>query len=314
MKKVILGVVALVAILGAVSYQGDKPLDELKAKYGAAPSTYMDVLGMSVHVRDEGPRNDPMPIVLIHGTGSSLHTFEGWAEALRTERRVIRFDIPGFGLTGPHPEKDYRMVRYTEFVAAMLDALKVEKAIVGGNSLGGEIAWNTAVDYPNKVSALILVDAAGYPLELRDIPLGFKLAATPWLKPMVVNTLPKAVTESSVKNVYGDPSKVTPELVDRYWNLALRPGNREALGQRLAVALDVEPERVKKIQVPTLILWGAKDKLIPPVNADKFKADIPAPTELVIFPELGHVPQDEDAAQSVAPVKKWLAGLAAAAK
>lgn len=309
MKKILLAVLVVVGLTGALSYQPDLPLEEVKAKYGAAPSTFVEVLGMTVHVRDEGPRNDPNPIVLIHGTGSSLHTFEGWAEALRGERRVIRFDIPGFGLTGPHPEQDYRMSRYTEFVNAMLDALKVDKAIVGGNSLGGEIAWNTAVDYPKRVSALILVDAAGYPLELRDIPIGFKLAATPWLKPITTNTLPRAVTEASVKNVYGDPSKVTPELVDRYWTIALRPGNREALGQRLAIALDVEPERVKKIQAPTLILWGGQDRLIPPVNAEKFKADIPAPTQLVIFPELGHVPQDEDPKQSVAPVKTWLAEL-----
>ena len=80
---------------------------------------------MQFHVRDEGPRDDPAPIVLLHGTSSSLHTWEGWVAGLRQQHRVITFDLPGFGLTGPAPDADYSIEAHVRHVLAVLDHLGV---------------------------------------------------------------------------------------------------------------------------------------------------------------------------------------------
>src|SRR5690606_28609769 len=119
--------------------------------------------GMQVHVRDEGPRDDRRPIVLIHGTSASLHTWDGWVAALAGQRRVIRFDLPGFGLTGPAPDNNYTVERYADFTVRVMNALAVSRAVVGGNSLGGEVAMETALRAPERVAGLVLVDSAGYP-------------------------------------------------------------------------------------------------------------------------------------------------------
>jgi pimeloyl-ACP methyl ester carboxylesterase len=285
-------------------------LQSLQARWAPAPSQFIALQGMQVHLRDEGPRNDPEPIVLIHGTSASLHTWDGWSDALKGQRRVIRMDLPGFGLTGPAPDGDYRMTRYADFIAALLDQLGVRRAVLAGNSLGGGIAWRTAVQHPERVSRLVLVDASGYPLQSTSVPLGFRLAQIDWLKPVMGQLLPRRMIESSVRNVYADPGKVTPELVDRYYELTLRAGNRESLTQRIKLReTDAQSAGViPTIQQPTLILWGAQDRLIPEPSGQRFHKEI-AGSQYVVFDGLGHVPQEEDPARSVAPVLKFL-GLA----
>ncbi len=138
----------------------DKPVSALTARWAQPPSRFLPVGAMQVHLRDEGPRDDPTPIVLLHGTADSLHTWDGWSAALRTQRRVIRFDLPGFGLTGPHPHADYSIDADVRFVLAVLDQLGVHSVVLGGNSLGGQIAWQTAIAQPQRVRQLVLVDAA----------------------------------------------------------------------------------------------------------------------------------------------------------
>ncbi|WP_395685512.1 alpha/beta fold hydrolase [Caenimonas koreensis] len=310
---VLLSLVALVLAGIAASWAPDKPAAELAAKWATPPSQFIELQGMQVHLRDEGPRDDPLPIVLLHGTSASLHTWEGWASALRGNRRVIRVDLPGFALTGPHPKDDYSTAAYVSFVRALADKLNVQRFVLAGNSLGGQIAWSTAAAMPDRVARLILVDASGYPMELlvgQVIPLGFKLAAIPWLQPVVRNSLPRSVVETSVRNVYGDPSKVTPQLVDVYYDMALREGNRRALSLRLAQGYTADTRQLAQLRMPTLILWGGKDKLIPREAAQWFARDI-AGSKLVMFEELGHVPHEEDAQRTVQEVVKFLAAPAA---
>lgn len=297
------GVFALAGVLA--TWAPDRSVQDLSARWATAPSQFMAVNGMQVHVRDEGPRDDPMPIVLLHGTSASLHTWDGWVESLRGQRRVIRFDLPGFGLTGPDPQGDYSLVAYVRFVGAMLDALGVRTCVLAGNSLGGQIAWETASALPQRVGKLILVDAAGYPLRSESVPLGFRVARLPGLRLLMEYVLPRGMVESSVRNVYGDPQKVTPALVDRYYELALRAGNRQALAQRLALAGYGDTQPIKALKLPTLILWGAKDRLIPLENGKRFASDI-AGSRLVVFDGLGHVPHEEDPQQTVAVVKAFL--------
>jgi pimeloyl-ACP methyl ester carboxylesterase len=302
----------LLLVLAAVLYWGwadDLPIEQLQSRWAAAPSQFVEVQGMSVHLRDEGPRDDPLPILLLHGTSASLHTWDGWADELGRQRRVIRVDLPGFGLTGPFPGGDYRMPQYTAFITSLLDKLGIERVVLAGNSLGGQIAWETALVAPQRVAKLILVDAAGFPLNSTSVPLGFRIARIPALADVVGRMLPRQMIESSLRNVYGNPDLVTPELVDRYYELTLRPGNREALVQRFSQRDDpqLNPPRISRIGVPTLIIWGGRDQLIPPVNADLFNAAIKG-SQLEIFPALGHVPQEEDPTATVAVVKKFLQG------
>lgn len=294
------GVVAVV-----LTWAPDKPVAELKARWAKEPSQFIALQGMQVHLRDEGPRTDPVPIVLLHGTSASLHTWQGWAEALRGQRRVIRFDLPGFALTGPQPQGDYSMDAYVRFVIGMMDRLGVQRFVLAGNSLGGQIAWSTAVAYPQRVDRLVLVDAAGYHFTPKDVPLGFRIARMPLLRPLMEHTLPRGLIEKSVKSVYGDPHKVVPALVDLYADMTLRAGNRHALALRLAQPMAAREEAIATLRLPTLILWGKQDRLIPPENGYRFARDIPG-SKLVMFEDLGHVPHEEDPARTVMMVKPFL--------
>ncbi|MGE5451066.1 MAG: alpha/beta fold hydrolase [Acidobacteriota bacterium] len=309
-SKVLAGVLALVLVGGAVgvskAWAPDRSVAELQAQYAPPPSQLVAIDGMTVHLRDEGPRDDPQPIVLLHGTSASLHTWEGWATALKGQRRIIRFDLPGFGLTGPSPDHQYTVQRYVRFITAVYDHLGLQHSVLGGNSLGGALAWETALAMPGRVDKLILVDAAGYPMQAQSVPIGFKLAQIESLKPVMSKLLPRGMVEASVRDVYGDPAKVTPELVDRYYDLTLREGNRAALSERFKQSVwGADAHLIPRIQQPTLILWGDRDRLIPPDQGQHFKQDI-ASSQLVVFPGLGHVPHEEDPAQTVAAVKTFL--------
>jgi pimeloyl-ACP methyl ester carboxylesterase len=299
--------VLLLAGFTALNWAPDRPVAELAARWAQPPSMFIDVAGMRVHVRDEGLRDDPVPIILLHGTSASLHTWDGWVRALEQDRRVIRVDMPGFGLTGPAPDDDYTIEAYVRFATAVLDHFGIEHCVLAGNSFGGWVAWETALAQPARVNALILVDSAGYSIRSESVPIGFRIARIPVLNRLMEVTLPRSMIESSVRNVYGDPAKVTPELVDRYYEITLRQGNRESLVQRFVQApLGVDEGRIKEIKVPTLILWGGRDRLIPLEYAGLFNRDISG-SELVVFDDLGHVPQEEDAARTVSAAKAFLA-------
>jgi pimeloyl-ACP methyl ester carboxylesterase len=192
------------------------------------------------------------------------------------------------------------------FMKATLDHFAIEHCVLVGNSFGGWIAWETALAEPGRVDRLVLVDAAGYPLDSVSVPIGFRVAKIPVLNQLVKVTLPRGLVESSLRNVYGDPSRVTPELVDRYFDLTTRAGNREALVQRFRQSPPgVDAPRIAGIRTPTLILWGGRDRLIPPVHAERFCRDI-AGSQVVTFDDLGHVPQEEDPERTLAVALPFL--------
>jgi len=298
------GVFAVAGIMA--TWAPDKSVQQLSGRWAQSPSQFIAVDGMQVHLRDEGPRDDPVPLVLLHGTSASLHTWDGWAQSLSGTRRVIRFDLPAFGLTGPQPQNDYSIAAYVRLVGHVMDTLGIQKFVLAGNSLGGQIAWGTALAMPERVSKLVLVDSAGYPLQSTSVPIGFRIARTPGLRVLMEHVLPRGVVDSSVRNVYGDPSKVTSELVDRYYDMTLRAGNRQALAFRLDQRLSGDEASIRNLKVPTLILWGAKDRLIPLDTARQFASDIQG-SRLVVFDDLGHVPQEENAEKTVEAFKAFLA-------
>jgi pimeloyl-ACP methyl ester carboxylesterase len=304
---ILLGLLALFVVLLATAWAPDRPVQALTARWAPSPSEFLPLQGMDVHLRDEGWLDDPRPLLLLHGTSASLHAWDGWVNALASDRRVLRVDLPGFGLTGPFPHDDYHIARYVQFIEALLDELGVQQAILAGNSFGGQVAWETALALPERVAALVLVDAAGYPLHPESVPVGFRIARSGWMRGLMRHMLPRGVIEGSLQNVYGNPSLVTEELVDRYYELTLRAGNRRALALRFQHA---QPEplrasRIPSLAMPTLVLWGELDRLIPLEHGLRFADEIPD-SRLVVFEGLGHVPHEEAPAPTVAEVLAFL--------
>lgn len=299
-----LGFLALLIVI--LFGHSDIPIEELKSKYTLESSEFLPMDGMNVHYTDEGDQSDSVPMVLIHGTGSSLHTFEGWTKKLKKRRRVIRPDLPGYGLTGPFPDRDYSMESYVNFLKVFLNQLEVDQCVLAGNSLGGGIAWRFAAEHPEKVHKLILIDATGYSDKAQSEPIAFEMAKVPVFKHAFRFITPRFVAKSSVENVYADKSLVTEELVDRYFELTLREGNRQAFVDRLAVEKDTTAsKKISSIEIPTLVLWGAEDQLIPVKSALRFHKDLPNDT-LVILPNPGHVPMEENPEESIEPVLAFL--------
>lgn len=300
---IIAGLVVLAVLL--FGYR-DRQVEELMPEYAGGASDFVEVMGMNVHFRDEGNPKDSLPLILLHGTGSSLHTFDSWTEELKKNKRVVRMDLPGFGLTGPFPGRSYSMDQYVGFLSSFLTARKINRCYLAGNSLGGQIAWQFTLKHPEAVDKLILIDAAGFPLKSRSVPLAFRMAGTPVINKLLTFITPRFVVESSVKNVYADKSKVTDQLVDRYFDLSLRAGNRQALIDRMQTHNDSnEVKRINTISQPTLILWGEEDGLIPAENAYRFERLLPNDT-LVMLQNSGHVPMEENPGQSLNALKAFI--------
>ena len=312
MRKLLLASLAIIVVASAAAiwhgWAPDRSVESLSERWAPAPSQFIEVAGLRVHVRDEGRADsDQTPLVLLHGTSASLHTWDGWVAALASERRIIRFDMPGFGLTGPVADNDYRIARYVNTTFAVMDALGIPRAVIAGNSLGGQIALEAALAQPERVAGLVLVDSGGYPFAPESMPIGFRLAQISWLKPVTTRLLPRYMVAASVYDVYGDPSRVTPELIDRYYELTLRAGNRAALAERMSQLGPSEDirARVAALTQPTLLMWGDQDRLIPPAVGKQMHQDIPG-SSWVSFADLGHVPQEEDAERTAAAAAAFL--------
>ena len=302
----------IMVVLGAYGYLyfiytvPDRPVAELSKRWAKPPSQFLTLSGMQVHFRDEGPKEDPLPVILIHGTSASLHTWDGWTDVLSKHHRVLRFDMQGFGLTGPHPQAKYRIEDYVDTLINLMDAIGIETAIVAGNSLGGYVAWSAAVLYPERVEKLVLVDTSGYSFKSESIPIGFRISQSPVLKYLIGDIMPKSMVRSSLENVYGNPEKITDDLVDRYFDLNIREGNRAALVKRFADTKAGQlTNRVNELNQPTLIIWGEQDRLIPISVGHRFNQEIQN-SQFISFSDLGHVPHEEDPQATVATVERFL--------
>ncbi len=296
------GLIVVVLILGALVWRfgaRDIPVEAL-ADLAPPPSKFVDLAGLHVHYRDEG--SGPA-VLLLHGTGDSLHTWEPWVAGLRDRYRVVTLDLPGFGLTGPRADQDYSISAYVDFLSLFADRIKLEKFALGGNSFGGELAWTFAARHPERLTALLLLDAAGYPIP--NPALVFRLARQPALSWLLAQLDPAMMVKKTLHDAFGDPSKVTPEMVDRYRRLALRAGNRDAFVARVKSAWHLHDDEVTKVTTPTLILWGSVDRLIPVANADLFMRDIPGARKIV-YDGVGHAPQAEIPARSLADAAAFL--------
>lgn len=292
-RLIIYGILGLI-VLGKTAISPDKTAEELYPIYAAAPSKFMEVDGRNIHYRDEGQGE---VIVLIHGTGASLHTWQAWAEELRKDYRVIRLDLPAYGLTGADPEKRYSSKDYVDLIDTFLTQLGVEKFHIGGNSLGGLVAWLYTSYHDEKVDKLLLLDPSGFPFD--TTPMVIQLAKTPVLNLFIRYFTPKGFIEKNLREVYYDQSLIEQATIDRYYDLTLYDKNRQAFIDRAYIEREDYTERLKEIKSPTLILWGEDDAWIPLGDAKKFKAALPQAV-VRIMPKTGHVPMEERPTESLA--------------
>jgi pimeloyl-ACP methyl ester carboxylesterase len=295
---IVLGLALLALGLG---FRSDRDPQELEMIYAAPPSSFVTVSGLRMHYRDRG--SGPA-ILLLHGSNSSLFTWEGWAQSLASSHRVVTMDLPGHGLTGPDPQERYSAAAMSDVIDQFATAVGLVRFSIGGNSMGGNVAWHYALAHPDRVERLILVDSGGLPRR-EPRPIAPRLLASPLVGPILRWVTPRFIVERSVRDVYGDPTRIAKSDIDRYDAFLLRAGNREATRERLAGHEDSLYTRLGEIHAPTLILWGSADRWILPKYADEFHARIPS-SRVVVFPGLGHVPMEEDPQRSVEVVKEFL--------
>ena len=297
----ILFLVIVIFVYGWKNYAPDKSLEELKASWAYDNSQFLELRGIPVHYRINGEGD---PLVLIHGTGASLHTWEEWTKILEKDFKVISLDMPAFGLTGPNPERVYSLEFYADFLNEFLGKIGVENCALAGNSLGGAIAWRFSTMFPEKINSLILVDAGGYPSD-KDPPLAFQLAQNKLLSNFLLTVTPKSLFKKSLKDVYHNKALATEKLIDRYYDLYLREGNRQAFVDRVNSIHYVDPSEIKNVKAPTLIMWGKTDAWIPVENAYKFEKDIKG-SVLKIYENAGHVPMEELPNETAMDAKAFL--------
>lgn len=301
MRRVAGFAVLALAALSLWLYAPDKSRAGLAAAYAA---DYRTVDGVRLRLRDSGPRDAPA-VILLHGFGASLETWDGWAAPLAQRYRVIRFDLPGFGLTGSDPTGDYSDARAIRVLAGLMDQLGTARAAIVGNSLGGRIAWNFAAQQPDRVTRLVLVSPDGFASpgfeygKAPDVPL--MMQALPY-------TAPRAMLKANLAAAYARPDRLAEATVTRYRDMMLAPGVRRAILARMARTILHDPvPDLSRIKTPTLLLWGEQDGMIPISNAADYLRAMPNAT-LARLPDLGHVPFEEDPTRSLVPVERFLAG------
>ena len=304
LKKGVL--IFLILILGIIiiNYNSGTPIEKLVKKYTYPESRFFEHNGMKVHYRitGKGPA-----LVLIHGVASSLHTWEGWHKELSNDFTVISIDVPGFGLTGPNPTNDYSVQMNMTMLDSLLDELGISTCFMAGNSYGGYLTWNYALHNKDRVKKIILLDAGGFNTSKKTDNPGFKLAMNPFTKKISHKITPYFIIKKSVENVYGDKSKVTDSIVQQYYDLILREGNREAFSEILLHLHSGKnnDELIKKVTQPTLIMWGSEDSIINANSAVSFNNAINN-SELIIYSGIGHIPMEEIPVKSANDARKFL--------
>ena len=293
--KLIMIFFGIVFFLGLASYSPDIPVSELKIKYANQFSRFVRIDGMDVHYRDEGIGQ---VIVLLHGTGASLHTWDKWTKELKKYYRVIRLDLPAFGLTGPHPEKKYLISDYSDFLNSFVELLQIEDFILSGNSLGGAIAWFYASEHQNKIKLLSLLNPSGFINKNKEGILVFKLARTPIINKLLRYVTPRFFIKNTLKEVYYDENKLTDKKIDTYRDMILRENNRESFIDRSLLKPRDHSDRLKFISIPTQIIWGNEDAWIPVFNAKLFEKELPN-TVINIMQKTGHIPMEERPLESL---------------
>ena len=315
MRRFLIALAVLAALLGVAYYTlsaPDIPRATLEAKYATAPSKFIALSdGARVHYRIRGQQDAPV-LVLLHGSNASLFTWEPWSKALSDRFRVLSLDLPGHGLTGVVPNHDYSTKGMVRFVAEFADKMGLKNFALAGNSMGGAVAAQFAETYPDRVSALILVDAGGMPGKMGDrIPLAFQLLRQPWLQAVMAHANPRPLVREGLDKAIVRKAVINERMIDLYTDMALLEGTRDATFERFNQTgedFNFIKNHVRALKMPVLILWGEEDHLIPVASAHTWNAAIPG-SRLIVYPATGHIPMEEVADKSAADVRAFLSGL-----
>ena len=308
--------VLIIASLLMVLYQGDLPADVVDAKYVSPASQFLTLDdGARIHFRDEG-NADGLPLVLIHGSMASLHTFEPWVALLGDEYRMVTLDLPAHGLTGAVPSGDYSSESQLKVVKAVIDHLGLEQVVLGGNSMGGGVSWRFALDFPNRVLGLVLLNASGpsawyqseqSPSSKNSPPLAFRLLGQSWFRAIAGRIDPYYLAVQGAESAYNGSPVVNDALIMRYYEMALRAGTREAILGRFSKPFNRAraPIDVSQLQHPSLILWGREDSVIPVSAGERFHETLPN-SQLIIYEDVGHVPMEEIPERTAEDVRAFI--------
>lgn len=322
--KWLIGLLIVLAIASVFLFETDFPAEEIDAKYRSEASQFLSLSdGSRIHFRDQG-RSDGEAIVLIHGSNASLHTWQPWVSLLGDQYRVISMDLPGHGLTGRTPADDYSTDGYVSVVQALVAHLGIEQFVLGGNSMGGGVTWRYTLAHPDDVLAMILVDASGLPQwretnpegnntttdsanNEREAPLAFSLLRQPWFQGIARYIDPYYLVAQGLKASHFDPDFVDDDLIARYYDLSMREGTRDATLIRFSSWRGGASQSwdLGSLDHPTLILWGEYDAVIPAATGQRFADALPN-AQLIVYPDVGHIPMEEVAEQSAADVRQFL--------
>ena len=270
-------------------------------KYANHQSRFLAIDHSLVHYKDEG--HGPV-LLMVHGIFASLHTWDGWVDQLLGEYRMIRLDLPGFGLSQVTEDHKYSMDRYIHTINELMDDLGIYRFSIAGNSLGGWLAWEYAVDHPDRIEKLILIDSAGVEIG-RNIPMPVRLARLPFASKLTSLFIRRPVIEHFIKEVYGDASRIKPGVIERYFELFAREGNPEAFLTMVNAPFVDRTDELPDIKAPTLIIWGEKDNWLPISNGYHLLNMIPE-AQLIVYEDLGHVPMEEAPEDTAEDVRAFL--------
>ncbi|MHA6289389.1 alpha/beta fold hydrolase [Maricaulis sp. CAU 1757] len=304
-----LGVVALTGVV-VWAWAPDIERNVLVERYSNAASRFVELpSGIEVHLRDEGCADCP-PVVLVHGSNASLHTWEPWVELLQSDWRLISIDMPAHGLTGPTADADYSIGRAAGVVEEVRAHLALDRIHIAGNSRGGAIALYYAVEHPDRVASLGLLNAAGAPWPQDDdedgSPLVYALADNPLLAPLLQNLLPASLIEGAVSSAFVDKTLVTDDMVRRYQDLLRYPGTRSATLMRQDLEYPLEPYyQAHTLDMPVMVMWGDQDTIVPVGQMARFLEVMPH-ARPVLYEGVGHVPMEEIPARSAADYAAFL--------
>lgn len=251
--------------------------------------------GGEVHYVDEG---SGYPILMIHGLAGSHRNFGKIADRLKKDYRVIRVDLPGFGLSdvSAPPDNDYRRL-YLEFFDFFIDTLQLDSFYLMGNSMGGWMSWEIAVRHPERVQKLFLMCSAGYDMRsIADKLSSGMNVSTDVVEAIASRGIPEYFTRKNIENCFADPSRVNADEVTMANCFANRETNFSTIVKLLKQRRDADTSLIQTIQCPTLIVWGAKDNIIPVNHAQRFHRDVPN-NKLIIYEDCGHIPMVEQVDQ-----------------
>jgi pimeloyl-ACP methyl ester carboxylesterase len=297
--------VAAVALLIALWAYRDIPAATLENKYVNEASRFMNVAGVRVHYRDEGPKDGPA-ILLLHANFANLLGWEPWVEALEDKYRVIRFDFTSHGLTGPDPTGNYTMDRTLEITERFIDAMQLEQFTIAGTSMGGTVSLIYTSRHPERIKELILLSPGA--LEGREQKARGDVPDSAYVLKYI---MPRAIPEFMLKTSVADPDNLDQALVDRWYDMWRREGQREAQLDRLRqYKVPALEEIIQSITKPVLLLWGEENTTAKFEQSEEFKEllENASSIDFVSYPGVGHMAVQEAGAKIAVDVRAYLEG------